>query len=54
MDVKDPVCGMDIEKDEAAGQSDFQGKTFTSVAQCKEKFEEPADVWNRAGMPPAR
>ena len=37
---KDPVCGMEIEKADAAGQSDYKGRTiyFCSSA-CKEKFD---------------
>ena len=36
MDLKDPVCGMDVEPDEAAGQSDFQGKTYYFCCnECK-------------------
>ncbi len=41
MNTKDPVCGMDVEPDEAAGQSDFQGNTyyFCSI-ECKRKFDQ--------------
>ncbi len=37
---KDPVCGMEIEEANAAGQSDYNGQTiyFCSTA-CKEKFD---------------
>lgn len=37
---KDPVCGMQIEAADAAGQSEYQGQTiyFCSSA-CKEKFD---------------
>ena len=41
---KDPVCGMDVDKQKAAGHSEHQGKTyyFCSLA-CKQKFDkEPA------------
>jgi YHS domain-containing protein len=41
---KDPVCGMNVDKQKAAGQSEHQGKTyyFCSPA-CKQKFDkEPA------------
>ena len=41
MDQKDPVCGMDVEPDEAAGQSDFQGKTYYFCCnECKAKFDQ--------------
>ena len=37
---KDPVCGMQIEEANAAGQSEYEGQTiyFCSSA-CKEKFD---------------
>ncbi|MEO8574339.1 MAG: YHS domain-containing protein [Pyrinomonadaceae bacterium] len=37
---KDPVCGMEIEEADAAGQSDYNGQIiyFCSTA-CKEKFD---------------
>jgi Cu+-exporting ATPase len=41
MDTKDPVCGMDIERDDAAAQSDFQGKTYYFCSNdCKQKFDK--------------
>jgi len=38
---KDPVCGMQVDPNKAAGQSEYQGKTyyFCNVA-CKRKFDE--------------
>lgn len=46
MDVKDPVCGMDIEQDEAAGQSDFHGKTYYfCCSECKEKFDQNPQMY---------
>ncbi len=37
---KDPVCGMQIEEADSAGQTDHEGTTyyFCSTA-CKDKFE---------------
>jgi Cu+-exporting ATPase len=41
MKVKDPVCGMTIEKKDAAATSAFQGKTYCFCSlSCKEKFEK--------------
>lgn len=38
--VKDVVCGMEIDPTEAAGQSEYQGKTFYFCAPgCKRKFD---------------
>jgi YHS domain-containing protein len=51
MDVKDPVCGMDIEQDEAAGQSDFQGKTFYFCSnECKEKFDRSPQIYAKSAQ----
>jgi len=39
--VKDPVCGMEIEKEKAAATSEHMGKTyyFCSIS-CKESFDK--------------
>lgn len=37
----DPMCGMQIEESEAAGQSEYQGRTYYFCsASCKQKFDE--------------
>ena len=43
---KDPVCGMIVKTDEAAGRSAYQGKSyfFCSVA-CKERFDRSAQTF---------
>ncbi|MFQ5867328.1 MAG: YHS domain-containing protein [bacterium] len=39
-EVKDPVCGMTVKKDEAAATSEHMGKTFYFCCPvCKEKFD---------------
>jgi YHS domain-containing protein len=42
--VKDPVCGMDVDPKQAAGQSDYQGQRYYFCsAGCKKAFDkEPA------------
>lgn len=36
----DPVCGMQIEEKDAAGQSDYKGQTFYFCSdRCKEQFD---------------
>jgi YHS domain-containing protein len=42
--VKDPVCGMDVNPDQAAGKSEYQGQTYYFCCKdCKRIFdEEPA------------
>jgi YHS domain-containing protein len=38
--AKDPVCGMQVDEQKAAGQASFEGKTyFFCSASCKAKFE---------------
>ena len=38
--VKDVVCGMEIDPKQAAGQSEYQGKTYYfCVLGCKRKFD---------------
>jgi Cu+-exporting ATPase len=37
----DPVCGMRVEADEAAGQSEFRGQTYYFCSEgCKERFKQ--------------
>lgn len=37
----DSVCGMQIEESEAAGQSEYQGRTFYFCSTaCQNKFEQ--------------
>ena len=42
--VKDPVCGMDVSPETAAGKLEHDGRTYHFCsAQCMEKFrKEPA------------
>jgi Cu+-exporting ATPase len=50
--VKDPVCGMDIAPDQAAGQSDYKGQTYYfCCATCKQQFDQ--DPQRYAGSPRA-
>jgi len=46
--AKDPVCGMEIEKDIAKGSVEHMGKTFFFCSEeCKNKFEkEPMKYMN--------
>lgn len=37
----DSVCGMQIDESEAAGQSEYQGRTYYFCStSCREKFDE--------------
>jgi Cu+-exporting ATPase len=53
--VRDPVCGMHVEPDKAAGPSVYEGHTYLFCAPgCKERFDErPADFASvpGAGVP---
>jgi Cu+-exporting ATPase len=41
---KDPVCGMVVSRSDVAGQSQYQGKTYSFCSpSCKERFDaDPA------------
>jgi Cu+-exporting ATPase len=45
---KDPVCGMEIEADQAAGNSEYRGKAvyFCSLA-CKQKFDRAPEQFSK-------
>ncbi len=39
--AKDPVCDMDVDEKEAAGTSEYKGKTYYFCAPgCKKSFDE--------------
>jgi len=44
--VKDPVCGMDIDPETAAGQSEYEGQTyyFCSLG-CKKSFDKEPEKY---------
>ena len=46
--AKDPVCGMEVDPEEAAASVEHEGKTYYFCAEgCKEKFEsEPEKFIN--------
>jgi YHS domain-containing protein len=47
MNTKDPVCGMDVEPDEAAGQSEYQGTTYYFCCnECKGKFDKNPQAYS--------
>ncbi len=42
----DPVCGMQVEEQNAAGVSDYKGETYYFCGQgCKEKFDENPEAY---------
>ena len=39
--AKDPVCGMEVDEDKAAGHSEHQGhEYFFCSTACKKKFDQ--------------
>ena len=53
--VKDPVCGMEVDPDAAAGKSDYAGTTYSFCStSCKQKFDsDPRRYLSAAGGQPA-
>ena len=46
VEVKDPVCGMMVDPATAAGQSEYQGKTYYFCADvCKQKFDARPELY---------
>lgn len=43
---KDPVCGMTVDPNRAAGKSEYQGSTYYFCSQgCKRKFDQNANQY---------
>jgi YHS domain-containing protein len=41
MNEKDPVCGMEVDCDTAAAQSEYQGETYYfCCSACKRQFDQ--------------
>jgi len=42
----DPVCGMQVDEQKAAGQSEHQGQTYYFCSQgCQRKFEQDPEQY---------
>jgi Cu2+-exporting ATPase len=49
---KDPVCGMDVELETAAGTSEYRGTTYYFCSPgCKKRFDEDPDRYVAAARP---
>ena len=48
--VKDPVCGMDVDPQQASGESEYQGQLYYFCSPgCKRAFDkEPAQYAGKA------
>lgn len=46
--AQDPVCGMDVQPEQAAGRSEYQGRTFYFCCpDCKQKFDAAPQQYAR-------
>lgn len=46
MEVTDPVCGMKIDSEDAAGKLEYDGKTYYFCSlYCKREFEEDPEAY---------
>lgn len=44
--AKDPVCGMKVDKEKAAANSEYKGKTYYFCAPgCKKKFDKEPEKY---------
>ncbi len=52
--VKDPVCGMEIDPETAAGKSEHQGVTYYFCSEgCKQSFDANPQQYLGGGEAPA-
>ena len=43
---KDPVCGMDVTPEQAAGMSEYQGETYYFCCpDCKRLFDQDPEIY---------
>ncbi len=51
--ARDPVCGMDINEKDAAGKSEYKGKTYYFCAvSCKKQFDNNPERYVAGKTPP--
>ncbi|MGK7312666.1 MAG: YHS domain-containing protein [Candidatus Longimicrobiales bacterium M2_2A_002] len=52
MTVKDPVCGMQIEKEDAVARVEYKGKAYYFCSEdCSSEFEDnPEDYADEGGV----
>jgi YHS domain-containing protein len=44
--AKDPVCGMDVDPAQAAGQSEYKGQTYYFCSSgCKKQFDKDPEQY---------
>jgi P-type Cu+ transporter len=46
--ARDPVCGMQVDEQKAAGKSEYQGTTYYfCCAGCKQRFDQEPDRYTK-------
>lgn len=51
--VKDPVCGMEIDSDTAAGQSEYNGQIYYFCCEhCKKSFDKQPEKYLKGDVTP--
>ena len=46
--AKDPVCGMNMKEEKAAGTSQYQGRSYYFCSKsCKEKFDQKPEQYEK-------
>jgi Cu+-exporting ATPase len=52
--VKDPVCAMQVDPARAAGQTQYQGQSYSYCSLgCKKKFDRDLTLYVQSGTPDA-
>jgi P-type Cu+ transporter len=50
MMTKDPVCGMQVNDEQAAGTSEYRGKTYYFCSPgCKQRFDQNPERYTGEG-----
>ncbi len=48
--AKDPVCGMQVDERQAAGQSEYQGEIYYFCStRCKQQFDQDPERYTGEG-----
>lgn len=46
--ARDPVCGMEVNPEQAAGKSEYQGQTYYFCSpSCKQQFDREPQRYSR-------
>jgi Cu+-exporting ATPase len=52
--ARDPVCGMQVNEQQAAGRSEYQGETYSFCSPgCKQQFDQNPEHYSGPGHSPA-